>query len=287
MNSYRIPEMARKYIEYDMIQTHTELPVFPEFRTKLLYVFLSKHSTMSSYSELFSLVTALVQVGLDTHDMVSVTNQVKEMKAARSRQLKILAGDYFSSRFYYLLSNAGHIDLIRVISHAICEANRLKIDMYQLMKQVKLSAEEYLKRAVEIRTQLYLAFTEYMEESIHGAWPEILKLFTQCEVLLQEISRSELAQQFRESWGYWHVMQQATKEERKYLLSEEPDPSKIRSIWLKYKVTLQLYQQLDSCMLLLQDKLQGLDSKELSKELLSIGEPFIRYLSTPKVLEEI
>ncbi|MFD0680925.1 MULTISPECIES: heptaprenyl diphosphate synthase component 1 [unclassified Paenibacillus] len=287
MNYYRIPEMARKYIEYDMIQTHTELPQFPEFRTKLLYVFLSKHSTMSSYSELFSLVTALVQVGLDTHDMVSVTNQVKEMKAARSRQLKILAGDYFSSRFYYLLSHAGHIDLIRIISHAICEANRMKINMYQLMKQLKLSADEYVKRTVEIRTQLYLAFAGYMEESVNGAWPEILRLFTQCEVLLQEISSSETAQHFRESWGYWYVMQQATKEERKYLLSEEPDPSKIRSIWLKYKITWQLYQLLDACMRQLQDKLHSLDSKELSKELLSIGEPFVRYLSTPKVLEEI
>ncbi|MDF2962499.1 MAG: heptaprenyl diphosphate synthase [Paenibacillus sp.] len=287
MNGYRIPEIASKYIEYDMIQKHTELPNFPEFRTRLLYAFLSKHSTLSSYSELFSLVTSLVQMGLDTHDLVSVTNQAKEMKAARSRQLKVLAGDYFSSRFYYLLSHAGHIDLIRIISQAICEANRLKINLYQLMNQLKLTADDYIKQSVEVRSQLYLAFAGFMEDSLHGVWPEILRLFTKCEVLLQEIMRSETAPQFRDSWGYWHIIQQATKEERKHMQSEEPDPGKIRSIWLKYKVTLQLYQMLDACMRQLQDKLQSLDSKEFSKELLSIGEPFIRYLSTPKALEEI
>jgi heptaprenyl diphosphate synthase len=159
--------------------------------------------------------------------------------------------------------------------------------LYQLMKQYKLSADDYIKKTVEVRTQLYLAFAGFMEESVHGAWPEILRLFTQCEVLLQEVSRSEKAQQFRDSWGYWHIMQQASKEERKHMQSEEPDQSKIRSIWLKYKITLQLYQMLDVCMRQLQDKLQALDSKDLGKELLSIGEPFIRYLSTPKALEEI
>lgn len=287
MNYYRIPEMARKYIEYDMIQTHTELPQFPEYRTQLLYVFLSKQSNMPGCSELFSLVTSLVQVGLDTHDLVSVTNQDKGMKEARSRQLKILAGDYFSSRFYNLLAHAGHIDLIRSMSLSICEVNRLKINLYQLMKQVKLSADEYLNRTVDIRTQLYLAFTGYIEESLQGAWREILRMFTYCEVLQQEISKSQSSQQCKESWGYWHVMQQASKEERKYLQVDEPDPARVRSIWLKYKITLQLGQMLDACVRQLQDKLHSLHSNELSKELFAIGEPFIHYLSTPKVLEEI
>jgi heptaprenyl diphosphate synthase len=287
MSCYRIPEMARKYIEYDMIQKHTELPLFPEYRTRLLYAFLSKHSTLSHYSELFSLVTSLVQMGLDTHDLVSVTNQAGEIKAARSRQLKVLAGDYFSSRFYYLLSHAGHIDLIGIISRAICEANRLKINLYQMMKQLKLSAEDYIKQTVEVRTQLYLAFAGFMEESMHGKWPEILQLFTQCEVLLIELTKSEKVQQYRESWGFWHVMQHASKEERKHIQSEEPDPSKIRAIWLKYKVTTHLYQMLDSAIRQLQDTLQSVEPKELGKELILIGEPFKRYLTRPKALEEI
>ncbi|MFE5317170.1 heptaprenyl diphosphate synthase component 1 [Paenibacillus sp. NPDC056579] len=287
MNSYRIPEMARKYMEYDMIQKHTDLPHFPEFRTRLLYAFLSKHSSLSGYSELFSLVTSLVQIGMDTHDLVSVNNNVKETKAARSRQLKVLAGDYFSSRFYYLLSHAGQIDLIGILSNAICEVNRLKMNLYQTMKQLKMTGDDYIKRTVEVRSQLYLAFTGFMEESLHQAWPDILRLFTQCEVLLQEITRSEAAQQYRDSWGYWHVLQQASKDECKHIQAEEPDYSKVRSIWLKYKVTPQLYQMLNHCMKQLQEKMQTLESKELGKELHAIGEPFMRYLSTPKALEEI
>lgn len=287
MNSYRIPEMARKYMEYDMIQKHTDLPHFPEFRTRLLYAFLSKHSSLSGYSELFSLVTSLVQIGMDTHDLVSINNNVKETKAARSRQLKVLAGDYFSSRFYYLLSHAGQIDLIGILSNAICEVNRLKMNLYQKMKQLKMTGDDYIKRTVEVRTQLYMAFTGFMEESLHHAWPEILRLFTQCEVLLQEIARSEAAHQYRDSWGYWHILQQASKDECKHIQADEPDYTKVKSIWLKYKVTPQLYLMLSACMKQLQDMMQTLESKELGKELQLIGEPFMRYLSTPKALEEI
>ncbi|UQZ81927.1 Heptaprenyl diphosphate synthase component 1 [Paenibacillus konkukensis] len=287
MNSYRIPEMARKYMDYDMIRQHTDLPVFPEFRTHLLYAFLSRHSSLSGYSELFSLVTSLVQIGMDTHDLVSITNNAKETKAARSRQLKVLAGDYFSSRFYYLLSHAGQIELIGILSNAICEVNRKKMNLYQKMRQLNLTADDYIKLSVEIRAQLYLAFACLMEESLRHAWPEVLGLFTRCEVLLLEIGRSESAQQYRDSWGYWHILHQASKEEGKHVQAEDPDYAKLRSIWLKYKITPQLYQMLDSCMKQLQDKLQTLESKELAKELQLIGEPFARYLSTPKALEEI
>ena len=69
MNSYRIPEIAKQYTEYDMIQIHTDLPDFPEFRTRLLFAFLNGNSKLSSSSELYTLATSLVQLGLDTHDI--------------------------------------------------------------------------------------------------------------------------------------------------------------------------------------------------------------------------
>ncbi|KEQ26097.1 heptaprenyl diphosphate synthase component 1 [Paenibacillus tyrfis] len=287
MNTYRIPEMAKKYTEHDMIQKHTDLPLFPEFRTRLLYAFLNKHSTLAGYSELYTLVTSLVQLGLDTHDMVSVTNDAKEQKSARSRQLKVLAGDYFSSRFYYLLSHSGQIDLIGVLSAAICEANRLKMNLYLKMKQLKLTADEYIGQSVEVKTQLFLSFANLLEERFYVVWPEVLRLFTRCEVLLQEIVRSESSQPYRDSWGFWHVLQQATREEKKLLQSEEPDATKWRPLWLKYKVTPQLHQMLDTCMKELQDKLQSFEPEKLGKELLSIGEPFRQYLSAPQATQEV
>ncbi|MEW9698995.1 heptaprenyl diphosphate synthase component 1 [Paenibacillus sp. SI8] len=289
MNSYRIPEIAKQYTEYDMIQTHTELPDFPELRTRLLFAFLNGNTKLSASSELYTLATSLVQLALDTHEMVTASNEVKEKKAARSRQLKVLAGDYFSSRFYHLLSQAGQIDMIKQLSNAICEVNRLKITVYTKMKQLKLTAEDYVHQMVEIKSQLFLSFSELMADVYDQSWPDVLKSYTKCEVIFEEIFRIESTDDFRGSWGFWHILQHGTKEERKQLQADDTDNSKIRTLIHKYNVSSQLYQMLDAHIKQLQAKVHQLDSDKLISELFHIGEPFLRFSAAkqPKVLEEI
>ncbi|MDU0199960.1 MULTISPECIES: heptaprenyl diphosphate synthase component 1 [Paenibacillus] len=288
MNSYRIPEIAKQYTEYDMIQIHTDLPDFPELRTRLLFAFLNGNSKLSSSSELYTLATSLVQLALDTHELVTASNDIKEKKAARSRQLKVLAGDYFSSRFYHLLAGAGQIDMIKQLSNAICDVNRLKMNTYMKMKQLKLSAEDYIHQTVEIKSQLFLSFSEFMSEVYDQAWPEILRSYTKCEVLFEEIFRLESAADFKNSWGFWHILQHGTKDERKQLQTEESDQVKVRTLMHKYHIPSQLYQMLDSQTKLLQAKVKQLESDKLISELFHIGEPFLRFLAKqPKVLEEI
>jgi heptaprenyl diphosphate synthase len=287
MNSYRIPEIAKQYTDYDMIQTYTDLPGFPEFRTRLLFAFLNGSSKVKDTGELFALVTSLVQMALDTHDLVSISNHEKEKKAARSRQLQVLAGDYFSARFYHLLAQAGQIELVKQLSSAICEVNRLKMNLYLMMKQLKLTAEDYIQQSVDIKAQLFLSFTEWMEDVYDKVWPELLHAFTQCEVLFEELFRVESTDEFRNSWGYWYIWDNGSKEERKQLQMDEPDPAKIKTLLHKYNISSQLYQMLEIHVELLCTKIQQLHSDKLISELFHIGQPFLTYLSKPKVVEEI
>jgi heptaprenyl diphosphate synthase len=285
--NYRIPEMVKKYTEYDMIRQHTELPEFPDFRTRLLFAFLNKHDRLKSSSELYALVTSLVQLALDTHDMVAITSDAKEKKAARSRQLKVLAGDYFSSRFYHLLSQAGQIELIRVLSGAICEVNRLKMNLYMMMKQLKVTAEEYIQHSVAIRSRLFLSFASMMEEMYHKVWPDVLDSFTRCELLFEELFRAESMEHFHGSWGYWHIMQNGTKEERKTLQAEDADAGKLRMLVLKHNVSAHLLKLLEGAMAQLEAKVSQIGSDKLTDELYACCEPFARLLRKPKALEEI
>lgn len=287
MSSYRISEMAKPYIEYDMIQTYTELPQFPEFRTRLLCMFLNQNASVAGNSELFALVTSLVQMGLDTHDLVNNHDHNKELKAARSRQLQVLAGSYFSSRFYNLLSQAGQIDLISTLSNAICEVNRLKMELYLSMKQWKLTAEEYLNKSVDIKERVFLAFSGLLEGAHQHIWPQVLKSYTMLEVVLQEIYSWETTQDYVRTWGFWHVLQNSTKEEKKQLQANEPDTSKLKNLWHKYNVTAQLYRMLEQQLKQLELTLSSLGPDMLVHDLLSICEPVKRYLGAPKVIEEI
>jgi heptaprenyl diphosphate synthase len=190
MESYGIQEIAQKFTQYDMIQDHTELPDFPQHRTNLLEVYL-KHGSVSYDSdlyELYTLVTSLVQMGLDTHDMVGVISDHSNQHATRSNQMKVLAGDYFSSRFYQLLANRGEVDMIHSLSAAICEANRLKMNLYLEMREMKLATEEIIGHSVEIKMQLFLPFTGCMKEAYAQKWSDLLRGFTRCEVIEEQLT---------------------------------------------------------------------------------------------------
>ncbi len=283
---YRVSDIARKYIEYDMIQHHTDLPDFPENRTRLLYAFLCGDESTDEKEETYALAVSLVQLGLDTHELVDIEPVPASRKEMLARQLQVLAGDYFSSRFYQLLSQAGHIDVVSSLSKAICEVNRLKMNLYVGMSQLRLSAEEYIKSCVEIRSSLFLSFTGKMSGLYNRMWPDILRGYTLCEVLLLELYRSESAERFRGSWAYWHLLGSATKDELRHLSADELDIQKLRALCLKYQIRPLLCKMLEDQWNHLQKAAATIGSDKLLSELAAAALPFTRMFSAPKVLEE-
>lgn len=287
MSGYRIPEIARQYTHYDMIVNHTDLPDFPEYRTRLLYAFLAHEGANQHSSELFSLVASLLQLGMDTHDQVPVSNSIKEKTAARKRQLQVLAGDYFSALYYQLLSDTEHIELIRLLSASICEINRLKMSFYTRMKNGQMPEKDYIGYKIRMKKQLFLVFTEVLGDSHQQVWPEILELMTRCEVLLEEIWRLDSVDLFHESWGYWHIWNNSSKENRRNLQNRNWDQSKLRSLEQEYSLTANLYQQLEEAWKALVSMANLQLPEKLAGELLQIGEPFQVYMGQSKVLNEV
>jgi heptaprenyl diphosphate synthase len=275
MNSFRVAEMTKPYTEYDMIQKHTSLPELAEYRVRLLLAFLNKANQDQEQNEIISVATSLVQLGLDTHDLVPVSNLQKEEKDARSRQLKVLAGDYFSSRFYHILAQAGQIEMIKQLSDAICEVNRSKMNLYLRMKQLKMTAKEFLEQSVLIKMQLFLSFEPLMDGERLQIWSDILKMFTLGEVLAVEIERSRSHNDFNSSWSYWHILQLATKDEKKQLQAGESDM--LRQLIIKYNSLASLHAMLDQNMKQLSSRIQQIESESLKQEIKMIYESFFNF----------
>lgn len=289
MKMYRVPELAKKYFEHEMIESYTELPKMPDGRAELLYMFLNQ-SGETVHRELLPLATTIVQVGLDTHDMVDALHSRGIGRSDRTTQLRVLAGDYFSGRFYELLSQAGLISWIRLLSSAICDLNRLKVNFYVKMKQLKLTAEEYVRQSAEMKSALFLTFTDVFDGKYKRLWPELLDSYTRCEVLVEELERTDNPDRFRNSWAYWHVLQQCDADDRRRLQAQErgePDPVYIRGLHNKYGVHSRLLTMLDEQCNVLMDKIRMFESDKMIRELSRLMEPFTCALKGPKVLEEI
>jgi heptaprenyl diphosphate synthase len=287
MKPYRIPELANKYVSHDLIKTYTDLPAFPDARVRLLYTFLNDADSASQHTELYALVASLVQMGMDTHDLIDTETERKPEKEMRSRQLKVLAGDYFSSRFYHLLSQAGQIDMIRKISSAVCEVNRLKMNLYIRMNELRVEAEAYINHCVELKAELFLLFGGLLEERFSAIWPELLHGFARCEVVVHELSRMESPNLFDRSWGYWTVMEEGTDEERKQLAERPEEEGFVRSLIAKYQLRSRLNDILHASVADAQKVVGKLESDKLINELCQIGESFLRpFASTAAAYNE-
>lgn len=271
MGKYRIQELAQQYTEYDLIETHTKLPPYPEQRTRLLYAFLNGGMRGSEQSELYALATSLAQLGLDTHDHVDPPPVVPTGQA-RWRQLNVLAGDYFNSRFYQLLSQAERIDVVRLVSRAICEVNRIKMMLYERLSGLKMTADEYLEHCVSIKSELFLVFTAFMPGRYAGWWPDVLRALTRCEVIAEEMDRARSKRDVRKGWAFLYLLQATSGAERERVLRS--DAEGLTSWFAKYQIQSKLAQMLHSQIQQITRFIEQFDSDVLAAEIRQVFEPF-------------
>ncbi|WP_379162323.1 heptaprenyl diphosphate synthase component 1 [Paenibacillus sp. sgz5001063] len=268
MKPYRIPQLAKPYTDYDMIQRHTDLPPFSDGRGHLLYIFLSHGSSADLKGiELFTLVTGLVQLGLDTHESIDRTQDEPDRDLMRSRQLKVLAGDYFSSWFYHLLAKHEQIEMVGILSTAIADVNVMKANLYCKMKSMIFSAEQYLRHTVQLNMRLFLSFTPMIEEPLKELWEMLLAEVSQYETLLLELRRGNDAGNAMDGYSYWKILESAAEDERRRLLEREIDLKDWKKLKMKYKCDSLLTDKLHGSIQSIQGLLQGVKDESLFSEL--------------------
>lgn len=244
MKGTHIPQIVQRYVDHDMIKAHTELPELANTRVALMYAFLYRNQGSIQISELIAVVTSLVQLGLDTHDRVELAGIGGEDRNMRSRQLKVLAGDFFSSRYYHLLAQAGQVDAIRSLSQAVCEVNRLKMTAVERLNSARITADTYLTDCVMIKQCVFRAFDDWMLEQDIPYWEKLIKQAAYEDVLLQELERTNHFQAFEGSWAYWYIAERATTEERALLERKQVDASLWKQLIAKYAVSEELQKMM-------------------------------------------
>ncbi|OIJ14818.1 hypothetical protein BKP37_07525 [Anaerobacillus alkalilacustris] len=105
-------------------------PVLDDDRLFLLYSMLSEKKLEKECINTYIITTLLVQAALDTHETISI-GKLSSEKDIKERQLTVLAGDYYSSLYYYLLAKMNDISMIRVLANSIQEINECKMNIYK------------------------------------------------------------------------------------------------------------------------------------------------------------
>ncbi|MDC2865935.1 heptaprenyl diphosphate synthase component 1 [Bacillus sp. BP-3] len=144
-----IKEQLYKKLRHPYFIKYIEEPVVDEKKIAFLYSILKSANLHKEQIEHYAVTIMLVQIALDTHEKVSNKEETDEFH--KRRQLTVLAGDYYSGLYYYLLSMNHDITLIRALADGIKEINEQKIMLYQ---QTYETIEEMLKSIGMIESAL-------------------------------------------------------------------------------------------------------------------------------------
>ncbi|OLR81180.1 heptaprenyl diphosphate synthase [Bacillus sp. MB366] len=130
---------------------YIEEPFIDEEKIALLYGALKSANLHIEQIEHYVVTIMLVQIALDTHERVSNKAGEEEIEFHKCRQLTVLAGDYYSGLYYYLLSMNRDIVLIRALAEGIKEINEHKIMLYQKAHE---TTDDIMKSIVTIESAL-------------------------------------------------------------------------------------------------------------------------------------
>ncbi|WP_459501523.1 heptaprenyl diphosphate synthase component 1 [Bacillus sp. C1] len=126
-----IKEQLLLKLRHPYFINYIEEPFIDEEKVVLLYAALKSANLHKEQIEHYVVTIMLVQIALDTHEKVSNKADEETSGFHKRRQLTVLAGDYYSGLYYYLLSMNCDIVLVRALAEGIKEINEHKIMLYQ------------------------------------------------------------------------------------------------------------------------------------------------------------
>lgn len=151
-------------IEHTYLNKFIQRPNIDEEKLAILSMIVNNTDLSESTKRQYIITTILVQIALDTHDLVSsATNKEECETTITTRQLTVLGGDYYSGLYYLLLSEIEEIDLIHVLASAIKEINEYKMKLYY---QEFKTFHEYIQIVKKVESLLIVRVAEYLNSSV-------------------------------------------------------------------------------------------------------------------------
>ncbi|CQR46694.1 Heptaprenyl diphosphate synthase component 1 [Paraliobacillus sp. PM-2] len=157
-----IQEELEDKLQHAYLKKFIQKPVINNDKLVILYSLIKQTSYSDKKKKNYILTTMLVQIALDTHDLVSERLENESKQLTKNRQLTVLAGDYYSGLYYYMLSKLDDIDMIATLASAIKEINELKMILYY---EKNHSMHEFIEEMKALESILIIHVANHVSET--------------------------------------------------------------------------------------------------------------------------
>jgi heptaprenyl diphosphate synthase len=127
-----LDNVRKKIVEkttHSYLFQHIPSPVLDENKLLLTVSLLMETEMEDNKILTYATSIMLIQIALDTHELVTNENIQKGME--KNRQLTVLAGDLYSGQYYKILAEIEDLNMLKSLSEGIKEVNENKIVYYQ------------------------------------------------------------------------------------------------------------------------------------------------------------
>ncbi|MFD2751852.1 heptaprenyl diphosphate synthase component 1 [Virgibacillus siamensis] len=164
--------LIHEKMQHTYLEKYVNIPEIDDNKLFLLKEILDDTNLTRFQKDNYITTTMLVQMALDTHDLVPQTNSSVQTDTERkAKQLSVLAGDYYSGLYYLILSGIEDIELVHMLAAAIKEINECKMQLYY---NKETSLHEFLTIINKIDSLLIMYVAEFVQEKeisyITGGW---------------------------------------------------------------------------------------------------------------------
>jgi heptaprenyl diphosphate synthase len=168
-------------INHPYLKQYIQTPTIDEDKLLLIISMLDTHGLTKKEMEDFVVTTMLIDIALDTHERVSNSSKdLTEDNDLKPRQLTVLAGTYYSSLYYKILSDSSNLAMIRVLSEGIKEVNEHKIIYYH---KDAVEIDKLMNSLMIIESALLAKVADYFHEM---DWKDISTHFLMLKKLVME-----------------------------------------------------------------------------------------------------
>ncbi|WP_239421969.1 heptaprenyl diphosphate synthase component 1 [Bacillus sp. CGMCC 1.16541] len=178
-------EQLQVELNHPYVKQFIHHPEIDEDKLICICSFLDSISVEEREKSKYVLPIMLVQIALDTHDLVSIQTIGNNESLLKERQLTVLAGDYYSGLYYYYLSRSEQIELIKEVASAIKHVNVSKIKLYQ---NDTTDVKDIMVNFRTVEAALVNCLCDYFKRE---EWKELLEHVILISSLLRELRREE------------------------------------------------------------------------------------------------
>lgn len=163
MDTGNLKDLIKEKMHNSYIEKFIKTPILNEDKLFILTSILNNTELPDYKKKNYIISTMLVQMALDTHDLVPRTNDLEHSNIDQiTKQLSVLAGDYYSGLYYLILSEIEDVEMVHILASAIKDINEHKMQLYY--RDID-SFETFISIVKRIESLLYIRVAEFAGES--------------------------------------------------------------------------------------------------------------------------